>query len=65
MYDLVADPLELNNLAAPSAPFKFRADMLAEMLPRLIEVMAEKGTTPAGMPETLPLPSSSLGSVGS
>lgn len=65
MYDLVADPQELKNLAAPSAPLQFRADMFAEMLPRLIQVMAEKGTTPAGMPATLPLPSGSAGSSGS
>lgn len=65
MYDLVTDPLELHNLADPWAPLQFRADMFAEMLPRLINLMAVKGTTPAGMPGTLPLPSGSAGSLGS
>ncbi|MGF0226178.1 sulfatase-like hydrolase/transferase [Dietzia natronolimnaea] len=65
MYDLAADPLELRNLANPFAPLQFRADMFAEMLPVLLAQMAEKGTTPAGMPADLPLPTGPMGSLGS
>lgn len=65
MYDLVADPTEMRNLADPSAPLQFRADMVAEMFATLLAQMAEKGTTPPGMPTDLPLPTGSLGSLGS
>lgn len=60
-----ADPLELRTLANPFAPLQFRADMFAEMLPVLLAQMSEKGTTPAGMPGDLPLPTGPMGSLGS
>lgn len=63
MYDLAADPTELRNLADPFAPAQFRPDMFAEMFARLLQVMAERGTTPAGMPELPPLPQGSAGSA--
>lgn len=65
MYDLADDPLELRNLADPTAPLQFRADMFAEMLPILLDQMTQKGTTPPGMPADLPIPTGSTGSTGS
>ena len=65
LYDLVADPLEMHNLANPAALHQFRPDLLAEMFVVLLEQMTEKGTTPVGMPGDLPMPTGSLGSLGS
>lgn len=62
LYDLAADPLELRNLANPLALHQFRPDLIAEMAGILLDQMAQKGTTPAGMPAVLPLPTASLGS---
>lgn len=63
MYDMAADPMELKNLADPFAPDQFRADMFVEMLGTLVAVMAEKGTTPVGMPVPPPMPDLPQGST--
>ncbi|AOW92567.1 sulfatase [Rhodococcus sp. WMMA185] len=46
MYDLLEDPYELHNMAVPGNVGFYSPEQAANMHAQLIQVMAEKGTTP-------------------